>query len=165
VSTVDNETAVELLVGLAVLVGVVGVVVPILPGAVLVWGAIGVWALTERTTAGWVTLAIATLAVGVAQVVKYLVPHRRLREAGVPQSSIFTGAALGVVGFFVIPVVGLAIGFVAGIFAAEHRRLRDRRAAGASTATALRVVGLAILIELAGALLAAGTWLTVAVAT
>ena len=37
----------ELLVGLAVLVGVIGVVVPVLPGSLLILGAVLVWALQE----------------------------------------------------------------------------------------------------------------------
>jgi uncharacterized protein len=33
-----------------------------------------------------------------------------------------TGALLGIVGFFVVPVVGLVIGFVASIYVAEFSR-------------------------------------------
>jgi uncharacterized protein YqgC (DUF456 family) len=74
------------------------------------------------------------------------------------------GAALGVVGFFVIPVVGLVIGFVAGVYVAELRRL-GRERAGRSTALALRAVGLSVLIELAAGLLAAMAWVTGVVLT
>jgi uncharacterized protein len=162
---VDSELTTELLVGLAITVGVVGIVVPILPGALLVWAAILVWAVLTQTTSGWVVLALATAAIVAAQVVKYLVPHRRLRNAGVPRSSIVAGGVLGVIGFFVIPVVGLVIGFVAGIYAAEHQRLRGRGEARQATKAAMRAVGLAILIELTGALAAAGAWLTAVVLT
>lgn len=72
---------------------------------------------------------------------------------------MLAGALLGIVGFFVIPVAGLVIGFVAGVYAAERRRLGSRRSARSSTRSALRAVGLSILIELGGALLAAGVWL------
>ena len=66
-------------------------------------------------------------------------------------------SALGVVGFFVVPVVGLFLGFVLGVYLAERRRLG---AAGAwpSTKASLRAVGLSILIELVAGVLAAGTW-------
>ena len=38
---------------------------------------------------------------------------------------MLAGALLGIVGFFVIPVVGLVIGFVVGVYLAEWYRLRD----------------------------------------
>nr|WP_246210013.1 DUF456 domain-containing protein [Nocardioides piscis] len=61
-------------------------------------------------------------------------------------------------GFFVIPVVGLFIGFVLGVYAAEHRRLGSA-AAWPATKHALKAVGLSILIELAAAMLAVATWI------
>jgi uncharacterized protein len=76
----------------------------------------------------------------------------------VPRSTLAVGAAVGVVGFFVIPVVGLVVGFVVGVYAAEHRRLGSSGPARAATASAIRAVGFAVAIEMAGALLATGFW-------
>lgn len=159
------STAGEVLVGLAVLVGLVGVVVPVLPGALLVWAAILVWALVTQTTLGWAVLAVATVSVAAVQVVKYLVPERRLREAGVPRRSVVVGGLLGLAGFFLVPVVGLPVGFVAGVYLAERRRLRGHEAARRGTWLAMRAAGLSVLIELAGTLVAALGWLGAAVAT
>ena len=47
------------LVGLVIAVGLVGILLPVLPGGLLVFGAIAVWAIIERSTVGWVTLGIA----------------------------------------------------------------------------------------------------------
>jgi uncharacterized protein len=146
-------------VGVAIATGIVGVVVPVLPGALLVWAAIAVWALAVGSATGWGVLAVATLAVGGAQVVKYLVPGRRLRGAGVPRRSILAGVVLAVVGFFLIPVVGFFIGFPLGVYLEERRRLRRHASAWDSTRAALRAMGLSIVIELAASVLAAGAWL------
>jgi uncharacterized protein len=148
------------IVGLAIAVGIAGIAVPVLPGALLAWAAIVVWALVEQTTAAWVVLGAATLAIGGSQVVKYLVPHRRLRDAGVPRRSIVVGLIAAVIGFFLIPVVGLFVGFPAGVYLEELRRLRRHDAAWASTREALRAVGLSLIIELAGTMLAAAVWLS-----
>jgi uncharacterized protein len=113
----------EVLLALVILVGLVGVLVPILPGLVLVLAAVLVWALDEGSGTGWVVFAVATLVLAVGTVVKYAVPGRRLKTAGIPSSTTWFGVALGVVGFFVIPVVGLVIGFVRGVYLAEHRRV------------------------------------------
>jgi uncharacterized protein len=152
-----------ILVGLCIAIGLLGIVVPILPGLFLIWGGITVWALFERDTTAWVVLAAATALVVVSQVVKYLVPGRRLRNAGVPTRGIVIGVALGVIGFFVIPVIGLFLGFVAGIYLVEWLRLRSHEPAWQSTMQALKAVGLAILIELLTGLLIATGWLAAVV--
>ena len=154
----------EFLVALAIAVGLVGILVPILPGTVLVLGAILVWAGVTGGATAWAAFAVAALVLLVGQVVKYLVPGRRLKDAGIPVSTQWVGAALGVVGFFVIPVVGLFVGFVLGVYLAEYRRL-GARAAWPSTKHSLKAVGLSILIELAAGLVATCAWVTGVVLT
>lgn len=157
------DTGGLILVGLGIIVGLAGIVLPILPGLLLIWGSVTVWALVEQTTTAWVVLAVATVLVVTSQVLKYALPGRRLRAAGVPTRGIVLGAALGVVGFFVVPVVGLFLGFVAGIYLVERMRLRTHDSAWRSTVHALKAVGLAILIELFTGLLVAAGWLVAVV--
>jgi uncharacterized protein len=147
------------LVAVAILVGLLGVLVPVIPGLLLSWGAVLVWALVERTAAAWTVLVVSSLLLATSQVVKYLVPGRRLRSAGVPWGSVAAGGVLGAVGFFVIPVVGVVVGFVGGIYGAERLRLRTHAAAWPSTVRALQAVGLSVLIELVAGLLIATAWL------
>ena len=52
----------NLLVGIAIFVGIAGIVVPILPGAILSLAAILVWAIVEHSATGWVVFAIAAVA-------------------------------------------------------------------------------------------------------
>lgn len=146
------------LVAVAIAVGLAGIVVPILPGGLLVFGAIVVWALVERTTVAWVTLVIAAALFATAEVIKYTWPVKRMRAADVRTPILVIGAVCGIVGFFVIPVIGLLIGFVAGVFVAELVTRRDAARAWASTVHALKGVALSVGVELTGALLAAGTW-------
>lgn len=157
-------TTTELFVGLAVLVGVVGVVVPVLPGTLLILAAVLVWALQDGSGTAWAVFSAVTVLLTTGSVVKYAVPGRRLQAAGVPSTTLLAGAALGLVGFFVIPVIGLVVGFVGGVYLAEMRRV-GREAAWPSTRHALVAAGLSVLIELAAALLAAATWVVGAVLT
>jgi len=154
---------ISLLVALVIALGIVGILVPVLPGVLIVLAAIVVWGLVVEGTTAWLAVTAAGVCLVASQVLKYLIPGRNLRGAGVPRTSLAIGAALGIVGFFVIPVVGLVIGFVVGVYAAERRRLKDKTLARAATVGAIRAVGLSILIELAGALLAAGIWLAAAI--
>jgi uncharacterized protein YqgC (DUF456 family) len=154
----------EVLVALAILVGLVGVLVPILPGLVLVLAAILVWAFDESSGTGWTVFAVAAVVLVVGTIVKYAVPGRRLKTSGIPSSTTWFGIALGVVGFFVIPVIGLFIGFVLGVYLAEYRRVGGA-AAWPSTRQALKAVGVSILIELAAGVVAALVWFVGALAT
>ena len=146
------------LVALVIAVGLVGIVVPLIPGIVLVFGAIAVWAVVENNVTAWVTLGVVAAVLAASTLIKYLWPMRRMREADVRTLSLVAGAVLGVIGFFVIPVVGLVIGFVLGIYLAELANRRDQRVAWTSTKHALKGVALSVGVELAGALLATVAW-------
>jgi uncharacterized protein YqgC (DUF456 family) len=152
-------------VGLVMLVGLVGIAVPVLPGLVVVWAAVLLWASEEQTTAGWVVFGIATTLAVSGSLLQYLLPGRRLRTAGVTTSTTLAGAALAVVGFFVIPVVGGFLGFALGIYLVERIKLGTHAAAWPSTWHALKAVGLSIAIELVTGLAISGTWLIAVLTT
>ncbi|GAB7003834.1 DUF456 domain-containing protein [Nocardioides sp. AN3] len=147
----------EILLALAIAVGLATTIVPILPGTLIVGGSILLWAATTGGSTAWLVFAVAAVLLMAGTIVKYLVPGRRLKDAGIPMSTQLAGLVLGVVGFFVVPVVGILLGFVLGIFLAEWVRL-GRVRAWPSTRRALGAAGLSILIELAFGVLAAGVW-------
>lgn len=154
----------EVIVAVAIAVGLVGILVPVLPGSILVVGAVLVWAGTTGGPTAWVVFAVATTLIAAGTVVKYLLPGRRLQDAGIPASTQWIGVALGVVGFFVVPVVGLVLGFVLGVYLAELRRVGSARA-WPSTVHSLKAAGLSIVIELGAALAATLVWVAGVVAT
>lgn len=159
-------TPLEIGVALLIAVGLVGIVVPVLPGgSLLVAAAVLLWAWAgPATTTAWLVFAIAAVLVLGGLVVKYVVPGRRLQGAGVPLSTQAVGAVVAVIGFFVVPVIGFFLGFVLGIWLAECRRVGPGRA-WASTRQALRAAGLSIMIDLAAALLATAAWVVGVVLT
>jgi hypothetical protein len=155
--SLTGGTASTVAAALLVAVGLVGVVVPVLPGLVLVVGGIGLWAVPRNDAVGWTVLGVAVAVVALGTVAKYALPGARMRAAGVPGRTLLAGGVLGVVGFFVVPVVGLVLGFVLGVYLAERARL-GRAGAWPSTRTALAGVGWGILIEMAAGLLATAVW-------
>jgi uncharacterized protein YqgC (DUF456 family) len=161
---VSGQVWLDIIVGLVVLVGLVGAVIQVIPGSTLVGGAVLVWGLLTRGVPGWSAVAFAVLVTVGAQVVKYVLAGRYLKARGIPNRSLLVGGVLGVVGFFVIPVVGLFVGFVAGTFLAEWYRLRDRGPAWQATVVALKATGLTILLELFAALVVAAGWVVALVA-
>jgi uncharacterized protein len=155
----DSGTTINLVAGLAIALGVIGVVVPVVPGLLLSWLGVVFWAFLGEAGGGvkWVVVVVATLVAVLGAGIKYLVPGRRLKSAGVPNSALLAGGVLGLIGFFVVPVVGLILGFVLGIYLVERARLGPGRA-WPSTREALAAAGLAMLIEFTAALAVAVVW-------
>jgi uncharacterized protein YqgC (DUF456 family) len=141
-----------------ILIGMVGIVIPVLPGLILVLAGVFVWALTTGSALGWWVFALSAVLYVAGLALQYAVPGRRMRDAGVRSSTLVLAVLLGVVGFFVIPVVGGAVGFVLGIYLVELGHSRDASTAWRSTRAALKAVFLSIGIELLAGLAITTTW-------
>jgi uncharacterized protein YqgC (DUF456 family) len=159
----SSVTSTDLVCGLIIVVGLFGIVVPVIPGTVLVLGGILIWASEAGTTTSWTVFAVAAAILVAGEIVKYVLPGRRLKAA-VPTSTLIVGGLGAIIGFFVIPVVGVLVGFPVGVYAAERVRL-GASGAWPSTKEALRAVGVSILIELVAGVLATGVWVVGLVAS
>ncbi|WP_462188409.1 MULTISPECIES: DUF456 domain-containing protein [unclassified Frankia] len=141
-------------------VGLVGVVLPVLPGLVLVWGAGLWWVIADGGGVGrWIVLAFMTALFVIGVLTKHVLPARATAGRGVPWPSLAIGAVCAIIGFFVVPVVGLLIGGVVGIYLAELARLGDARAAGRTTWAAIVAFGVGVVVELAAGVAMVLVWL------
>ncbi|WP_020525487.1 DUF456 domain-containing protein [Catelliglobosispora koreensis] len=155
----DVDTVITILCGIGILCGILGTIIPVLPGVLLCWASVLVWAIFAGDGWGrWVVLGIATMIALIGVLVQYAWPGKRMKEAGVPNRTLIIGGLCGIVGFFVLPFLGLPIGFVLGVWLAEQIRLQAAGPAWASTKHALKAAGLYLLIELASALTIATVW-------
>jgi uncharacterized protein YqgC (DUF456 family) len=157
------EIGVLLLYGLAMVVGLVGVVVPGIPGLLLVAAVTGVWAYDQPEDRAWVVFGVVLVVLILGTIAKYVLPSRTLRDAGAPRSTLALGLLLAVIGFFVIPVVGLLVGGVLGVFVGELRRLDHAGEALRSTVSTLKAIGIGMVLELLAGVVAVGIWLTAAI--
>lgn len=147
-----------LLLALAMALGLVGVVVPVVPGLLIVAAAAVAWAWGDGSATAWAVLAVMLVVLAIGTLMKYVLPGRTLKGAGAPWSTLLVGAAGAIVGFFVIPVVGLAVGGILGVWLAELRRLRSSRGAWRSTWTTMKAIGLGVLLELTAGIVAVVIW-------
>lgn len=155
----NAEILVTVLCGLAILVGVAGTVIPVLPGSILIGLSLLAWAIWGGAGAGgWVVFGVGLAFVLAGVAASAVLTGRKLKEHKIPNRSVVIGLVLGVVGMFVIPVVGLIVGFAVGLLASEFLRTRDFRTATRSSLAALKATGLGILVEFGLACLAASTW-------
>lgn len=155
----------EVLVAIACVVGIVGTVLPVLPGSLLIGGAIVVWAVVEGGALAWTVAVASVVVLAVGYALTLWIPGRRMAAAGIPTRTLLAGGVLGIAGLFVVPFVGLPLGFVLGVYLAERVRLPDHSAAWPSTVEAMKGTGLSVLIGLVAAVAATGIWLTAAVST
>ena len=80
--------------------------------------------------------------------------RERLRAGSSTPALLMMPALILVGGFFVIPVVGIFVGFFVGLLLSETARQRDLRAALDSSWAGLKAAGLGIVVEFACALAA-----------
>lgn len=148
------------LVGLVMLVGLLGVIVPLLPGTALVLAAGVAWAVlvVEDGSTRWVVVGVMTALFLAGLVLKYALPGRHL-AGRLPRRTLLLGAAGAVVGFFLLPPLGLLLGGVLGVYLAEAQRAGSSAEARRSTVQVLKAIGLGVLAELIAGVLMVAAWL------
>jgi len=75
------------------------------------------------------------------------------------RSSTLAGAALGIVGLLLIPVVGTFVGFALGVYLAEAITTGTHTAAWSSTRHTLKAMALSLGIEMMTGVAIATAWL------
>lgn len=143
-----NEAATVVLCAVLIIVGMVGIVVPVLPGLLLTLLAVLIWAISTGGSTAWGVFAVAAAVFLVGVVAQFLVPGRRLKSQGIGMGTMLLAVLGGIIGFFVIPVVGAFAGFVLAIFLVEMTRSRSRDQAWARTKSALGAIVHSMGIEL-----------------
>jgi len=158
-----DDGLLTLLAGVVMLVGLVGVVVPVLPGTALVLAAGLGWSfLVADGTERWLVAGLLTALFVLGTVLKYVLPGRRLKGE-LPRRTLLLAAAGALVGLVLLPPLGLLLGAVVGTWVAERQRLGETGAANRSTVRVLQAVGLGVLAEMGAAVLMVSVWLTAVV--
>lgn len=150
---------------LGVLVGLVGTLVPVVPGLLLVLVAtVGTLLLQGVSGAAWF-LVVLLVGLGLAgTAASTVLPARRAAADGAPARTLAAALVGAVVGFFVLPVLGLLVGGVLGLLVAEQQRLGGWSPAWASARRVVGAYGIGVLLELAVGVLMGAVWLAAFVA-
>jgi len=144
--------------GLAVafiLVGMVGIVIPILPGMLLVWLSVLVYAVgTDFATIGWPSLVFITIIALVTGLSNIWLPLLGAEKSGAAKRALFLGVVGAIVGTFVIPLplLGTVIGYAIGVFLGELIKQRDWRLALKASLGGVAGWGISMIVEIVGAL-------------
>ena len=115
---------------LAMLVGLIGIVLPIIPGTVVIFVAALIYALIEGfQTVGWLTLVVLGLLTIVATTADIWASSVGAKIGGASGWSIVVGLVGGLVGFVMFSLPGAIAGAILGVLLTEIVRLGDWRQA------------------------------------
>lgn len=143
-----------ILVIIAILVGVVGAFVPILPGSVIVWLALLVYNLLNGwqaiTPALFILCTLICIVTGSATIWLSLVGAKTTGASG---KSLVLGMVGAVIGLFVFNLLGAIAGYALGIIVGEYLKEQDWKLALKASLGGLAGWGIATAIEAGGSLL------------
>jgi len=138
------------LVAAVMLVGLAGVLVPVLPGLALIWAAALVYGLEVGFGPGGVlVMVVLTILVGVGALLGVVLPKRAAAESGASGRTQLVGFVGAVIGFFAIPVVGVVVGALIGVLLAEYADKGNWPDARSATIGVAKGFGLSTLAQLA----------------
>lgn len=154
-----SDTEATVVIGLVMAVGVAGTIVPFLPGVLLIWLAAVIYAfLVGFSPVAIIALAVLTFLAAGSVVTSVALPKHAADAHDVSRWSQLVAVVGAVVGFFVIPIVGVVVGALIGLFVAELAHQRDARDAWDSTVALAKGFGLSALIDVAIAIFMTVIW-------
>jgi uncharacterized protein YqgC (DUF456 family) len=151
--------------GLAValiMVGIAGVVVPILPGLLLVWLTVLAYAIVEGfASVDPLTFSAITLIALITGTANFWLAFLGSRKGGATAATMIYGLAGGLLGFLLLSAVapligslfGGILGYSAGILLGQYQKQRNWKLALRASLGGLAGWGIATFIELGGSVL------------
>ena len=139
---------------LLAVVGLVGIMVPVVPGSLTIVAGLLVWAWWGGSPSGWLVFGLGGVCVLAGMAASWVLTGRSLKARAIPQWPILVGLAAGVVGMLVLPFLGFVLGFAGGVLVSEYVRVRDVHAALTTSVALIKAVGVGLVIELGLGLIA-----------
>ena len=143
---------------LFLLVGLVGVVVPLIPGSLLIWITVTLYTLYERYISGtaaidplsFIVISLIALVTGLAD---FWLPWLGARVTGSSRRALLFGVVGAIVGTVFFPLVGSILGYAAGILLGEYQKYGEWERALRAGLGGLAGWGVATALQLGGAFL------------
>ena len=149
----------EVLIGLTMAIGIIGTLIPVLPGLLLVWLAGLAWAILDGAdTTHWIIFAFMTLIFLVGCGLSFYLPAKSIKGESVPKWTFLVSSGFALISFFVIPIAGLPLGYIFGVFVCQLMAGREFHRALRATGTTLKAIGLVSLIHFACGIAIASSW-------
>lgn len=134
-----SESILNIVIFLSMLVGLAGLVIPIFPGLVVIWiGGLAYGIITGFEFPAWLIFSILTVIMITGSLLDNVIMGKQAHKQGASWVSIIMAILFGIVGTFIIPIIGGFLGALLGIFITEWiRRKNWREAINASSGLAV----------------------------
>jgi uncharacterized protein YqgC (DUF456 family) len=155
-----TDTIANILILGIMTVGLLGLLIPVIPGLVIIWLASLAYGIgVGFQTPGWIFFSILSVIMVVGSVVDNLVMGQQAHKTGASWISVLLAMLFGVIGTFILPIIGGFIGALAALFLAEWIRRKNWREAMTATTGWAVGCGWAIVIRFILGLLMIGIWI------
>jgi uncharacterized protein len=157
------QVMLEIFTLFALLIGLLGLIVPVFPGLTIMWLGTLVYALIQSAAGNmtgwdWFLFGLITVLMIVGNIADNLIIAYKMRDKYIPWSSILWAFAGGILAsIFLTPIGGLIAAPVV-LYLAEMNRLKDRDAAMASTKAYMIGWGWAFGVRFIIGLMIIGSW-------
>ena len=158
------QVILETLTLFVLIVGLLGLIVPVFPGLVVMWLATLVYAILQNAAGNmtgwkWFLFGVITVLMIIGSIGDNLIIARKMRDKYVPWSSILFAFAVSLIAsLFFTPLIGLVAAPV-GLYLAENRRLKNSQAAVDSTKAYMVGWGWAFAVRFLIGMAMIGAWM------
>lgn len=133
----------------AMLVGLLGLVIPVYPGLNIIWLAALAYAIFDGFNwPAWLYLIFITLFMIIGNLADNYFIGARARKTGASWLAIGVGYAAGIAGTFIIPLVGGLIFSILGVLVVEIIRKKDWKIAWLTTKEMALGFGWAVVVRI-----------------
>ncbi|MCA9917042.1 MAG: DUF456 domain-containing protein [Anaerolineales bacterium] len=133
------------------LLGLIGTLIPIIPGVLLMWVIVFLYALVDGFTAvstfSFIVISLIALITGTSDIWLTLFGTKK---GGASVKSMLIGTVGALVGSFVFPIVGTIAGYIGGLLLGEYWRHGDWEIAKKAGIGGLAGWGIATIIQFIG---------------
>ncbi|MCB8925707.1 MAG: DUF456 domain-containing protein [Ardenticatenaceae bacterium] len=135
------------------LLSLIGTIIPIIPGVLLMWVIVFIYAwvdgFTAVSTASFIIISLIALITGTSDIWLTLFGAKK---GGASVKSMLIGTVGAVVGSFIFPIIGTIAGYIAGLLLGEYWQHGDWEIAKKAGIGGLTGWGVATIIQFIGGL-------------
>lgn len=136
------------------IIGLIGIIIPALPGMLLVWLSVLLFVFVtgfeSLSLTGFIIITLIAIITGTAD---FWLSVWGAQRGGASKRSLLWGILGSIAGTFILPLIGTIIGYAIGILFSEYRQRGDWEAAWRASLGGVAGWGLATAVQLGGALL------------
>ncbi len=154
-----QNTALLILVQIAIVIGIVGLLIPVFPGLLITWAAILVYGLV--TGFSWWSaglFAVISLVGVAASLADNILMAGGARTSGASWSSILLALGAGIIGTLLLPPFGGLVAAPLAVLLLEYYRRRDWDKSQAALTGMIKGYGVAFVLRVLGGLLMMILW-------